>query len=269
MAQRYAQCSRFLLQTESARDQNAKYQVGRFKMAIIKDEGSIRSLNQDRTNLFQNLFQLSQLFLQQIGIGPNHMGRQNQKSVIDAAIRFTPGQGIEAELGSELSVLSRDKQKNITMIFAKQKHELLNQVDALREELARYKSNEANTLNGSARPNEPATTIDNAASDKKRKRGGDENMDDVREEIKNTKGMARLECILSIPGRYPVTSKLTGSARTMMNTAIFPIKKCLETHHGNSKQSFLKMWNLDKSFSKFGVKKCDGKGSSCGIHPRN
>jgi hypothetical protein len=34
MAQRYAGCSRFLLESAEARDSNARYQVGRFKMAI-------------------------------------------------------------------------------------------------------------------------------------------------------------------------------------------------------------------------------------------
>jgi hypothetical protein len=74
-----------------------------------------------------------------------------------------------------------------------------------------------------------------------------------------------LELILALPGRYPETSALTGYARLMMVTVVFPIKRCLEVHHNTDKESFLRRWPLDKGFSKFGEKKCNGKGSSCCI----
>jgi hypothetical protein len=240
-------------------------------MAILKHAESVRSLNQDRTNFFHNLFQLSQLFLEQIGVGPNHMGRDNQKTVIDAAVEFVPDLSNEEELETELSVLSDKKARNINSIFERQKHELLNQLDNLREELRKYKanestmSNESSPTNESSPPNEPMPTIEPPPSNRGRKRGGSDNLDNDRAEIKKARGMARLECILSLPGRHPDTSKLTESARNFMNTAVFPIMKCLEMHHHNDKLQFLQKWPLTKGFTRFRTKQCNCKGSLCGI----
>lgn len=76
-------------------DAGAKFQVGRFKMAIVKDGDSNRGLNQGTTNLFPDLFTLSQLFIRQIGLVHDHLGINLVKTVVEKAASFTPGQGID------------------------------------------------------------------------------------------------------------------------------------------------------------------------------
>jgi hypothetical protein len=88
MAQRYADSSLIFLQNATASDPDAKYQVGRFKMAINVHGETARSVSQDTTDNFTDLFQLSQLFLQQIGLGPNYEGRKHVLCVVELAVKF-------------------------------------------------------------------------------------------------------------------------------------------------------------------------------------
>jgi hypothetical protein len=83
-------------------------QVGRFKMAINVHPESARSINQDTATLFSSLYQLSQLFLEQIGLSPNHGGRMQVETAIRFAITFNPGLSVEHKLKSTVSVLSED-----------------------------------------------------------------------------------------------------------------------------------------------------------------
>lgn len=69
----------------------ARFQVGRFKMAISIHTDSNRSLNQDTKYLFPDLFSLSKLFIRQIGMDHDHPGINVVKSVVDKAVEFIPG----------------------------------------------------------------------------------------------------------------------------------------------------------------------------------
>jgi hypothetical protein len=64
-------------------------------MAINIHAENSRTVCQETAHNFQNLFQLSQLFLEQIGIGPFHAGRKNAIVVIEHAANFLTGLGTE------------------------------------------------------------------------------------------------------------------------------------------------------------------------------
>jgi hypothetical protein len=98
-----------------------------------------------------------------------------------------------------------------------------------------------------------------------RKRGGSENLDEARAFIKKAKGLQVLEYMVSLPSRHVDKSNLTESARNYMHTAVFPILKCLETHHKNNKDEFLKKWPLQGGVTRFGKTQCNCKGPVCGI----
>jgi hypothetical protein len=301
MASRYAGCARYLLQTATYHNANAKYQVGRFKMAINLDARSARTLNEDTSHNFQNLFQLSQLFLEQVGLGILHAKRKTQKAVLDAALAFQPESNIQEELQAELKMLSEEKRDKLNSIFSRQQQSLLREVRKLQQELGQYKSNlstvnaptgaksdhpassEELTTSNNKRKRRGACNMDNAStivttdqpspsedlttSNKKQKRGGADNLNNARTYLKNAKGMPRLEYLVQLRREKSDMTKLTESARTFMNTAVVPVLKCLEIHHNNDMEKFLEKWPLtsDRGHTKFRLKHCNCKGPVCGI----
>lgn len=261
MAQRYADCSLFLLQTATAKDINAKYVVGRFKMAIIIHPESARSLNEETTNIFQNLHQLSQLFIEQIGISAHHGGRLRLKTVIKHALAFQPGVPIEEELAAALSPLSIDARNCISQLFSKLKHSLLNENARLRREMEeRHVPACATTTHTAALPT--TTTCEQQQRPAKRKRGGDDNIEEIRAGIKKLKGASRLTYILTIPEKVEELN-LTESARGFINKCVHPVLRCLKKHFNGDESEFLRRWPLDGAISSFG-KKCNSKKDVCG-----
>ena len=93
-----------------------------FKMAININHVIAIVLNEETATNFQNLYQLSQLFLQQIGLGQHDDCRRNQvNQVIKFARNFIPENCIEQELQAELSILSEDKRNKINLAFSRMK----------------------------------------------------------------------------------------------------------------------------------------------------
>jgi hypothetical protein len=290
MAQRYAACARFLLQTVTGKNRNAKYQVGRFKMAINIHKESAEILNEATSTHFQNLFQLSQLFLEQIGLDVNHGGRQDVRTVIDAAVRFNPGECIEQELETELAILSEEKRQAINSIFSKLKQQFVNEMRQLRREVRDVKSNSAlqanepasltseelnsalqanepvPATNGESPSDEPSPSDEGAPSTIGKKRAGSDNLDSTREYLKKARGMERLEYIMSLNDEHQDKSKLTASARNLIYTAVIPVVKCLKNHHNNNKEDFLQKWPMTntRGLTKFGKNKCTGESLICG-----
>jgi hypothetical protein len=291
MAQRYADCSRFLLEAASARDPNAKYQVGRFKMAISVQAAAVRSVNEE-TILFESLHDLSQLFLLQIGLGPTHVGRKTLMTVVDLAVKFNPGVGTEAELESVLSCLSDDRRTRMKGILEKVRQSSSNEnsklmaeikkllaiIDNLRDEITQMKSNAPSLPKAASLSNEPTLSDEPMPSDEptpsdqppnlknKKRRGGSENLDEERKFLKKARGMPRLEYIVSLREQYPDTGNLTESGRNFMNRAVIPIMNCLEMHHNNVKKQFLQKWPLTRGgITTFLWTKCNCKGPVCGI----
>jgi hypothetical protein len=82
-------------------------------------------------------------------------------------------------------------------------------------------------LDETAESNEPPETL--PPTKKRKSRGGSENLDDVREYVKKAKGMKRLEFIVSLHRRFSEPTKLSESARNLINTAGLPMVRCLES----------------------------------------
>jgi hypothetical protein len=74
------------------------------------------------------------------------------------------------------------------------------------------------------------------------KRGGTGYSDEGRNFLEKAGGIQRLEYIQSLREQFPDSNKLTEIARTTMNRAVTLILKCLQTHHNNDEQTFLKKW---------------------------
>jgi hypothetical protein len=185
MAQRYADSSPFFLQNATVSDPDAKYQVGRFKMAINVHAETALSVSQDTTDNFTDLFQLSQLFLQQIGLGPNHEGRKHVLSVVELAVKFVPGDSTEHQLKAALSYLAEDKRRLITSLIAQRNHNQMNEIERLREIIARTRSIAPSQLEETTESNDPLETP--PPTKKRKERGGYENLDDVREYLNKAK----------------------------------------------------------------------------------
>jgi hypothetical protein len=262
MAQRYADCSLFLLQTATAKDPNAKYVVGRFKMAINIHPESSRTLNEDSTNVFHNLYQLSQLFVEQIGISIHHGGRLRLRTVMKHALAFQPVITVEAELEKVLSQFSNETKQCISQLFSKMKHSYLNECARLRREL---EGNTAinTTITAAALP-DSLSNVEPSLRVAKRKRGGDENIDEIRREIKQLKGRSRLDLLVTIPGKVEFLH-LTESARIFMQKCVLPVLRCLDLHFHNDHVAFLGKWPLTGSISNFKKTCCNCNENTCGV----
>jgi hypothetical protein len=92
-------------------------------------------INQDTATLFSSLYQLSQLFLEQIGLSPNHGGRMQVKTVIRFAIKFNPGPSLQHKLKSTVSVLSEDLRKEIISLFEKLKRMHRNDIEEVQAQM--------------------------------------------------------------------------------------------------------------------------------------
>jgi hypothetical protein len=114
------------LETSTARDPNASLE--RFKMGVIFHPESARSINQDTGTHFNTLYELSQLFLDQIGLSNNHGGIKQ----VGTVIKFNSGISLAHKPLSSVSVLSDDLRKVITSIFERQKRIFMNQMEKLR-----------------------------------------------------------------------------------------------------------------------------------------
>jgi hypothetical protein len=266
MAQRYASSALFVYETTVAMDPNARYLVGRFKMAINNHAENVRAVCQETGNNFQNLFQLSQLFLEQIGIGPFHAGRKSAIVVIDHAVNLVPGLGTEQQLQEALSILAEDSRNRINSIVTQMRQKDLYRLEQMSSRLERI-DNAMENFSTSLPSESGDVSVSNepTISLKGKKRGGSENLDEAREFLKKAKGMERLECLTSLRAGHQDTSKLTESARAFVNKDVIPVLKRLEKHHNNDKEKFLERWPLEKALTTFGRKMCNCKGPVCGI----
>jgi hypothetical protein len=235
-------------------------------------------LNQETSDLFENLFQLSQLFLQQIGMGPNHGGREQVATVVKKAVDFRPGLGYNAELQSALAFLSEEQRSKILSIVGKEKLNLINQLQNLSEENQQLKStlnasnmttvnetNAASSVNVPSRATNEPPAADEQVAEHGRKRGGAQNLDEARAFIKKAKDLQILDYMKSLASLYPDKSQLTESERNYMHTAVFPILRCLEKHHDNNTEQFLKKWPLEGGVKRFAKTQFNCKGPLCGV----
>jgi regulator of replication initiation timing len=173
---------------------------------------------------------------------------------------------MEEKLKSAVPDLSEDMLKTITTHFLRQNHHLLMENDTLREEIVKYKSNALSSASASALlPSNQNPLVSSSSNTRPKKRGGSENLTHVREFVKKTKGMSRLEYLVSLHGQYHDTSKLTEGARGFLNKAVIPVVKCLEKHHNNDKEKFLEQWPMTSALTTFRRKMCNCKGPVCGI----
>jgi hypothetical protein len=217
MAQRYAVCARFGLETSASYDPNASCQVGRFKIAINVHIESAKSINHDTATLFNSLYQLSQLFLEQIGISPNHGGRVQVKTIIKSATKFNPGLSLEHKMQSTVSVLSEDLRKEITSIFEKQKCMYMSEIEEVRAQMDEWcqsihsgqpkepgppdepkeaaPPDELSPPDDSSPPDEPSRLNEPhpKPTNRGKKRGGSDNLVEERAFLKKAKGM--LKCL--------------------------------------------------------------------------
>jgi hypothetical protein len=260
-------------------------------MSINLNKESAHLQNQHSSHLFKNLYQLSKLFLRQIGLGEDGDTRTNQVGfVIGFAVKFNPGKCVEQRLQAELSILSEDKRNAISSIFSAMKQELMEErrqlkdekqqlKEALRELKAKFQSSpvsnialnlnipnasEGHQLSEGTSP--PEVLPPSNMGRKRKERGGLDNLD-AREDVKKARGMERLDLIISLHRKYPKSRNLTESGRNFMNKAVIPVVKCLESHYNNDKQLFLIQWPLTtESVGTFKEKCCNCKSAVCGIN---
>jgi hypothetical protein len=188
-------------------------------------------------------------------------------TVIRAAVNFQTGENFEEQLEFALTTCPKDIRIKIKRIFAESLQIKDDQINNLLEEIAKYKPIAPPPLGKTSSSKESSLSNDPPVpSNKRKRRGGTENLDEGRNFLKQARGMPRLEYIQSLREKYPESNKLTESARTYMNRAVIPILQCLQTHHNNDKAAFLKKWPLTSGgLTTFLTKKCNCKGPVCGI----
>ena len=250
MAQRYMTDAAFLLQNAKAYDENAEFQVPRFKMSIMLNEESGRRINEN--SLFRNIFSLAAEFMKRCEITDNHHARFDMRYVLSKVMKYSADCSVEDELTSALEGLSIERADKIKALFV--------QV----QQRQRTASNESNDLDN-------ATPVDlapppNPEAAVRPRRGG--SIDLVhRKLLKSKKGLEKLELLLQIENDLPEQmSELTEGARTWIYSTLRPVTTCLRNHYGNDKVAFVNKWKLTGGITRFKKNCCNGENSEhCSI----
>ena len=243
MAQRYMDDAAFLLQNAKAYDENAEFQVPRFKMSILINEESGRRINEN--SLLTDMQSLSSEFLRRCGISPCHQGRYDQRFLLKQAMDYSVTTTTSEDLTRALEGLSIDRVRRIKALFV--------QFQAAAQAQAEYE------------PSPPVEAIDSNETQPKPKRGGTEPLRD-RSLVSRKHGMEKLDLILQIKTKLPENlSELTEGARTWVYHSLNPIIACLENHCNNDKNEFIKRWPLKGGTSRFGKNCCNGEGDCRGL----
>ena len=97
-------------------------------------------------------------------------------------------------------------------------------------------------------------------------RGGDCNLA-LRFEVKNKKGMEKLQLLLRIEEQIPQDLEtLTSGARAFYFSSLTPVLSCLRCHFNGDGDSFIAKWHLQKGISNFRKKCCAGNVNSNACH---
>lgn len=92
----------------------------------------------------------------------------------------------------------------------------------------------------------------------KRRRGGEDDLNDRGKIRKLKTGIEKLKEIMKLKGQLKSTACYTENARNFINKTLNPVTQCLENHHDGDMDSFIKTWGDNFSYSRF-YTKCKGK----------
>lgn len=253
----YMQDADFQLQLAKVHDPNAEFQVPRFRMSIILNETSGRRTNESSLQHFQSLYSLSQKFIKDIGIFDGHRRRLTPLFIVQEAVNFKP----PTNLNDDLQKVLKDSVPNavvgeINRIVAQIIQEERRINSRIEENIAVETLVDLN--HQSSTGSLPAAIT--------RSRGGDYNLD-LRFEVKNKKGMDKLELLLQIEQQIPQDLEmLTSGARAFYFSSLTPVLSCLRNHFNGDGSSFIAKWHLQKGISAFRKKCCVGNAGSNACH---
>ena len=254
----YKQDCETQLHMAEGHDPKAKFQVPRFKMSIIENELSGRRLNESSLKHFRSLYQLSQTFIDQIGIFEEHRRRNAPHFVLEEAVSHRGPTDLDEDLQNLLkNSVPNNVAEEINHIFVQL---IQREKRRVRTEMESSAAETLVSLDGST-----STQVPTAIPPQTNKRGGQNDLP-LRFELKK-KGMGAIELLLQIDSEIPDDlESLTNGARTFYFTVLNPVLSCLRHHFNSDCQAFLSSWSLQKGVSSFRKKCCKGKAESNTCH---